>query len=102
MKQAAIGFALVVAIVAFAFFAGRSDGTGETEAVTQCEGFADKRLKAPATAEYDLTASRAGEGWVIVGTVDSENGFGAKIRNAVRCEIHFAGDAAYLDDIAIS
>src|SRR5690349_16527224 len=45
-----------------------------------CEGFVDKRLKAPATADYDLSATKSGGKWEVVGTVDSENSFGAKIR----------------------
>lgn len=78
------------------------DPNNENEAVAQCEGFADQRIKAPATAEYDLVASRAGEGWTVTGTVDSENGFGANIRSNVECQLHFEGDTAHLDDIAIS
>lgn len=77
------------------------DPNNEYELIAQCEGFVDDRLKAPATADYDLTAERQGEGWVVTGTVDSENGFGAKIRSDVRCDIHFEGDTAYLDDISI-
>lgn len=71
------------------------------EAEAQCEGFADQRLKAPATADYDLNASQTTSGWTVVGTVDSENGFGAKVRSNVTCVLHFEGNTAHLDDIAI-
>jgi len=77
------------------------DGGGEFEAVAQCEGFVDKRLKAPATADYHLTATEQASGWLVTGTVDSENSFGAKVRSNVRCVIHFAGDTAYLDEIDV-
>lgn len=103
MKQAAIGVAFVVAVVAFAFAAGKVDGGAgdEREAITQCEGFADQRLKAPATAEYNLAATENGAGWNVTGTVDSENGFGAKVRSDVVCQLHFDGDTAYLDQISV-
>lgn len=103
MKQAAIGIAFVVLVLGFAVYSGtRGDEAGwEREAVAQCEGFADKRLKAPAEAEYDLAAVENGDRWVVTGTVDAENSFGARIRSDVYCELHFAGDAAYLDDISV-
>lgn len=75
------------------------DPNNEVEARSQCEGFVDKRLKAPATADYDLDATQIGEEWHVSGTVDSENGFGALVRSRVRCVLHFTGDTAYLDDI---
>lgn len=78
------------------------DPNNESEARAQCEGFVDQRIKAPATADYNLTATRKGDGWEVVGTVDSENGFGAKVRSEVRCEVHFEGDTAYLDSIAVN
>lgn len=100
MRMAA-GVVVLVVLVTSACSSEPYDPNNEGEAVSQCEGFADKRLKAPATADYDLSASRSGSGWQVVGTVDSENGFGAKIRSSVTCELHFEGDTAYLDDISI-
>lgn len=77
------------------------DADNPREAVAQCEGFADKRLKSPATAEYELNASETGGSWTVVGTVDSQNGFGALVRSDVTCVLHFEDDMAYLDDISI-
>lgn len=102
MKQAAIGVVFVVAVLGIAAYSAQGDDGGEREAVSQCEAFADKRLKAPATADYDLAATQRGDGWEVVGTVDSENGFGAKVRSEVRCEVRFEGDTAYLDSIAVN
>lgn len=101
MKQAAWGIALAVAVVALALYSGGRGGNDEREAVAQCEGFADERLKAPASADYELEASESSDGWVVEGTVDSENAFGAKVRSDVRCELHFEGEVAHLDAIAI-
>lgn len=106
-KRIAAG--LVVLLVAGAIYGyvtdspkSEQDYRGDSnEAVAQCEGFADKRLKAPATADYDLTASQSGESWTVVGVVDSENGFGANVRSDVRCVLHFEDDLAVLDDITI-
>lgn len=77
------------------------DPNNEREAIAQCEGFADKRLKAPADADYDLSAKEASGGWVVTGTVDSPNSFGANVRADVECELHFENDLAVLDNITV-
>ena len=79
----------------------RSRRHGEVEAIRQCEGFAGKRLKSPASAEYDLTATRDGGQWVVTGTVDSQNGFGAMIRSNVECRITLTDDLATLEAITV-
>jgi hypothetical protein len=97
---AGIAVAAVVVVVLIAAFTASSE-PGESDARSECESFIDSRLKAPATADYNLVASQDGEQWTVTGTVDSENGFGAKVRSDVTCELHFEGDTAYLDDITI-
>lgn len=103
VKQAAIGVVFVVAVMVLALYSSNRDGDAgtEREAVAQCEGFADKRLKAPDEAEYDLAATSDGDQWVVTGTVDAENSFGAKVRSDVTCELHFDGDTAVLDNITV-
>lgn len=94
----------VVFAVLYSSWAGEvyDDTAGNSrEAVAQCEGFADKRLKSPATADYDLSASESDDGWTVTGTVDSENAFGAQVRSDVTCVLHFEADRAVLDDISI-
>src|SRR4051794_18512800 len=76
------------------------DPDNESEARAQCESFAKDRLKSPASADFSLGAARDSGGWVVTGTVDSENSFGANLRSDVRCVLHFSGDQAYLDDIS--
>lgn len=98
MKRWGIGAFVLLALTGCS---GSYDPNNEAEAETQCEGFVDKRLKAPATADYELTASREGGSWTVTGAVDSENGFGAKVRSSVTCVLHFEGDTAHLDDITI-
>lgn len=94
---------VAIAILAWsATLPGGGSSPGDSrEAVAQCEGFADKRLKAPATADYNLSATESDGAWRVVGTVDSENSFGAKVRSDVRCVMHFTSDQAVLDDISV-
>lgn len=102
MKQAVLGLAVIAAVALLALFSSRDSGPdNEREAVAQCEGFADDRLKAPAGAEYELDATQVGDSWTVIGTVDSENSFGSQVRSDVTCVLHFEGETAYLDDISI-
>ena len=52
-----------------------------------CEDSVSNQLKAPSTADYDVTVSnelRDGV-WFVSGTVDAENAFGAKVRHHWTC-----------------
>jgi len=51
------------------------------------------RLKAPSTAKFDhfsfqTTKSRE-KGWIVIGSVDAQNSFGAMIRNTFVCELEY-------------
>lgn len=101
-RVAIVAVAAVVVLVLVAFATGALDGgPSERDARVACEGFADERLKAPATADYNLTATESGNGWNVTGTVDSENGFGAKVRSDIICQLHFDSDTAVLDQISV-
>lgn len=64
------------------------DAPDEYGARDVCEQFVEKRLKAPATAEFENTATtQAGDEWTVEGDVDAENGFGALIRNHYVCTV---------------
>lgn len=78
------------------------DANNEAEAKAQCEGFASTRLKSPSSADFNLNATQSGTSWTVTGTVDSQNSFGASLRSAVTCVIHFSGDTAYLDDLSLN
>lgn len=58
-----------------------------------CQQFADKRLKSPGSADYDLTATNDGTTWTVTGTVDSQNSFGASLRSEVECVMRYSGDS---------
>lgn len=58
-----------------------------------CEQFVEKRLKSPGSAEYsDQTESNDRLEWTASGTVDSQNAFGALIRNDYRCVMTYLAD----------
>lgn len=67
------------------------DPNNSREAIAQCEARIEAELRAPATAEFDSSASGSGT-WKVTGTVDAENGFGAMIRNDFQCTVVVDGD----------
>jgi hypothetical protein len=84
---------------------GQDDGGGEFGARDVCEQFVEDRLKAPSTADFsDTSATETGsEAWTVQGSVDSENGFGAMIRNTYVCQVrHTSGDNWHLVDLSLS
>jgi hypothetical protein len=62
-------------------------------ATSQCEGAIKERLKAPSTAEFNSTATGGGP-WTVVGTVDAENSFGAKLRSSYQCTVTIDAESA--------
>lgn len=64
-------------------------------AVDVCQQFVRDRLKAPASAKFpsaapDLTTMPLGGGrFRVTAYVDSQNGFGALIRNTTDCAVHW-------------
>lgn len=74
-----------------------------TNAEVMCEQFIEQRLKAPATAEYPKPeTSKDGATYTVRGGVDSENGFGAKIRTAYTCVVRDNGDTWTLVDLQMT
>lgn len=85
---------------------GAGDGTDTASdaspgmAFEMCKDFVKDRLKAPSTATFrnfyqddgEVSATGFGDGpYRIVSTVDSENGFGAKIRSTFSCTVSHTG-----------
>ena len=70
------------------------DAGDEWSAQAVCEEFVKDRLKSPATADFsDEERLQMSETvFVVTGSVDSENGFGALIRNNFTCRVRYAGD----------
>lgn len=102
-----LGLAAAVVVIGgcLALADGDSDeGGGEYGARDVCEQFVKDRLKSPSTAKFSETsAAEVGGTWTVRGAVDSENGFGAKIRNTYTCEVrHDSGDKWKLIDLSSS
>lgn len=93
--------AVFLAFFVYAMFTGEEDdGSISTwEAEQHCEDFAEKRLKAPGSAEFDLTATGGPTYYTVTGTVDSENSFGAMLRSDLTCELRVEGEQVYLESL---
>lgn len=95
-----IGCLGIIAVIAALWIAGSifgdddSGGSGADDkygAIDVCEQFVERRLKSPSTADFnDTKAVEASGVWTVTGSVDSENSFGAEIRNAYVCKTRSA------------
>ncbi|KZE41376.1 hypothetical protein [Microbacterium sp. T32] len=89
------GLLLIIAAVVIGAFAGFTPSANKYTAAQQCEQTVSSYLKAPSTAQFHSDISAATESaidagpWLIIGTVDSENGFGAMLRSNYSCHVTF-------------
>lgn len=93
-----LGLVIVVGLIVASSQQDTSDtsNSGEdlsSQAKEVCRNSVKDQLKAPATAQFsDEQASGVGDTWAVTGSVDSENSFGALIRNTYTCDaIHGSG-----------
>lgn len=94
-----IGLA-VVAITALGSLSPGSSSTTQASdlgAQSVCESAVRNQLKAPSTAKFDLfpSTTHVGDTYTVVGYVDAENSFSAKIRSTYLCTttfLHHGGD----------
>jgi len=94
--------ALIGAVALLAALAGCGDTSSvekevdakleRDDATRACKDFVKDRLKSPASAEFDATAKGEAGVYVVTGTVDSENSFGAMMRNEFSCKVKLDGD----------
>ena len=85
----------------------RAARVSEGGALSACEGFIKKRLKAPSTAEFgwasDAQFTRHDATTMTVRShVDAENAMGAKLRSEYRCKVMRDGDTWRLLDLQMS
>lgn len=95
-------FLIVAAVIILAGVVGAMFGSGSMktaydpnwsgEAISQCEDLVKENLKAPSTAKFDTTATGDGT-WIVSGTVDSENSFGATLRAEFQCTVIVEGES---------
>jgi hypothetical protein len=67
------------------------DPNWSAEAIAQCEELVVQNLKSPSTAKFDTGATGGGT-WIVTGTVDSENSFGAMLRANFQCTVVIKGE----------
>lgn len=65
----------------------KSISAGDAEVA--CRVAVEKKLKAPASAQYpaDIDPARTGNGWQWNAYVDAQNSFGAQVRTNFSCEV---------------
>ncbi|WP_242892501.1 hypothetical protein [Actinomadura litoris] len=86
--------ALIAIFLAWAWVVRGSSSDAGGVAVSVCEGFVKKGLKAPASARFSGEHASEDAGvWTVRGSVDSQNAFGALIRNSFSCSVRPRGDA---------
>jgi Double zinc ribbon len=77
----------------------------ESTAFYICQQFVEKRLKAPASAKFasystDMTIDLGDGKFRVSSYVDSQNGFGAMLRNNYTCTVHWTGGSSWsLDNL---
>jgi hypothetical protein len=68
-----------------------------------CHDFIDKRLKSPASSDFeetsDMDVTSVGDTYTVRGKVDAQNGFGAMIRSDYTCTVRSIGDRWVLQEI---
>jgi hypothetical protein len=100
---------LLVAVTAAGLLTacGGSSSGGEGGAYDACERAVESQLKAPSTADFsgifDSEITDNGDStYDVVGYVDSENSFGAKIRSNWTCTVRDTGDNWDLVDLNVT
>ena len=89
---ALIVLALIVGAI-WAGFNGSSNDPNKYEAIRYCEDQIRDQLKAPSTAEFASDSSSTSNPFVVTGSVDSENSFGAMLRADFQCTVTISGDS---------
>lgn len=104
----------VLPLVALLALAGCSSG-GETaqpaafdpkpSLIAACHREVEARLKSPGSAKYsnEIPEQKTENVWTVLGTVDSENGFGALLRTSFLCDaIHDGGEKWRINDVTLT
>ena len=96
-----VAFLLVGVVVIFLFQLWNStrdpadSNDNSSTAVVACESIVKQNLKSPSTAKFDSDARDTGErAWEVVGTVDSQNSFGATVRSKFACTVEVSAETA--------
>lgn len=99
VAAAAVAFILVLALINGGGSKDSNSDKGQDPnsyrptAIQLCENAVRDQLKAPSTADFSVsTASLSSNKWIVTGSVDAENSFGATLRKDFQCTV-FGGSA---------
>ncbi len=73
--------------------------------IAACHREVEARLKSPGSAKYsaEIPEQKTENVWTVLGTVDSENGFGALLRTSFLCDaIHDGGEKWRINDVTLT
>jgi hypothetical protein len=69
-----------------------------------CHQFVSKQLKSPTSASFNSdtdTVTPVAAGWMVIGQVDADNSFGAKLRSPFSCRVHLSSGNWYGDNVTV-
>jgi hypothetical protein len=107
-KTGLIGCLIIVALVlggcgVLAMLGSGDSGPTDVDAKIMCERFVKDKLKSPGSAEFsEENAVEAGGAWTVSGAVDSQNSFGALVRNQFTCKVKPRTDGKTWDLVALT
>lgn len=94
MKRTLTTLALALALTACSSAAEPAEDRWkptDAEAIDVCQEWVKGNLKAPASAEFSgVELKRTTPDWTVRGAVDSQNSFGAMLRNEWKCTIRWS------------
>lgn len=86
----------VAALLVFGILFGGDDDRGAQVKIA-CREWVQERLKSPGSADFsNESVENYGDTYVVTGYVDSDNSFGASIRNEFRCKATNSGGSTQL------
>lgn len=86
--------ATAILLALFAASCSSADEGSDGGARYVCHEFVKDRLKSPGSADFsgESVEESGTQQWAVVGVVDSQNSFGAMIRNTYSCTVRYAGN----------
>lgn len=89
-----LGAIVLLSIIFSAFSDGGTAGAGAAKIA--CHNRVESALKAPSTARFSSTVSKHNtreDDFLVEGTVDAENSFGARVRSSFQCVVDTSGSS---------
>lgn len=109
-KAPLLGCLIIVVVAAggcaaMAAYGSNSDSSRKVDAKVWCEQYVKDQLKAPSSADFSGEATTKGadkDTYTVAGAVDSQNSFGAKLRNTFSCTVRKRPDGDTWDLVSLT